>query len=58
MYLCRDLMDASLPQIGQAFGGRDHSTVIHACEKIAKEEEKDVGLRTDIKRIKERLERA
>ncbi|MBR2214317.1 MAG: chromosomal replication initiator protein DnaA [Selenomonadaceae bacterium] len=58
MYLCRELMDASLPQIGQAFGGRDHSTVIHACEKIAKEQEKDRGLQADISKIKERLERA
>ena len=58
MYLCRELMDASLPQIGQAFGGRDHSTVIHACEKIAKEQEKDRGLQDDISKIKERLERA
>ncbi len=34
MYLARELTDASLPQIGREFGGRDHSTVIHACNKI------------------------
>lgn len=34
MYLCRNLTDFSLPQIGEAFGGRDHTTVLHACEKI------------------------
>jgi len=33
MYLARELTDASLPQIGEEFGGRDHSTVIHAYER-------------------------
>ena len=36
MYLCRELTDESLPKIGRAFGGRDHSTVMHATSKIAK----------------------
>jgi chromosomal replication initiator protein len=35
MYLCRELTDLSLPKIGQAFGGRDHTTVIHANQKIS-----------------------
>ena len=43
MYLCRSLTDHSLKSIGESFGGRDHSTVIHACnlitEKISKEPE-------------------
>ncbi len=34
MYLCRELTDMSLPKIGQKFGGRDHSTVLHAVRKI------------------------
>jgi chromosomal replication initiator protein len=34
MYLCRDLTEASLPLIGTRFGGRDHSTVVYAVNKI------------------------
>jgi chromosomal replication initiator protein len=34
MFLCREIVKASLPDIGEGFGGKDHSTVIHACEKI------------------------
>ncbi len=36
MFLTRELTDMSLPQIGQAFGGRDHSTVLHACNTVDK----------------------
>jgi len=45
MYLCRKIMDKSLPDVGKFFGGRDHSTVIHSCEKIANELEIDEKLR-------------
>jgi chromosomal replication initiator protein len=34
MYLCRELTDLSLPKIGQQFGGRDHTTVMHADRKV------------------------
>jgi chromosomal replication initiator protein len=37
MYLCRELTDLSLPKIGERFGGRDHSTVVHSANKIRKD---------------------
>ena len=37
MFLCREIANMSYPQIGVDFGGRDHSTVMHACRKIEKE---------------------
>ncbi|MCL6106668.1 MAG: chromosomal replication initiator protein DnaA [Actinobacteria bacterium] len=47
MYLCRELTDSSLPHIGRKFGGRDHSTVLYAINKIAKliKEEREVYTR-------------
>ncbi|NPV70004.1 MAG: chromosomal replication initiator protein DnaA [Firmicutes bacterium] len=44
MYLTRELTNASLPRIGDAFGGRDHTTVIHACDKISRIIQTDQGL--------------
>ena len=37
MYLCRNVANMSLPQIGKDFGKRDHTTVMHACNKIEKD---------------------
>ena len=37
MYLCREMTDLSLPKIGSLFGGRDHTTVMHAYRKIDKQ---------------------
>jgi chromosomal replication initiator protein len=42
MFLCRRLTDASLPEIGHAFGGRDHTTVMHAVGKIEREMAQDL----------------
>lgn len=55
MYLCRELTDSSLPRIGDKFGGRDHTTVIHAINKIAKliKEEREVF--TMVQQITSRL---
>lgn len=51
MYLVRELTDLSLPKIGESFGGRDHTTVIHAHEKIATEKENDDNLSSVIKEL-------
>lgn len=53
MYLCRDMTDHSLPQIGEAFGGRSHTTVLHGCNKIAEEMADDPALATRIEHIRE-----
>jgi len=47
MALSKDLTNKSLPEIGKAFGGRDHTTVIHACKKIAELKESDFGMAED-----------
>ncbi len=41
MYLVRELTGLSLPEIGEQFGGRDHTTILHACDKIRKDIKKD-----------------
>lgn len=55
MYLARELTDFSLPKIGDEFGGRDHTTVIHAHDKIANELKTDFTLRQTIEALKEKL---
>ncbi len=55
MYLCRDVANMSLPKIGFEFGKRDHSTVIHACNKISKNIEEDSELNKKIEEIKKIL---
>lgn len=55
MYICRELTDLSLPKIGEEFGGRDHTTVIHAYDKISTNLTKDPQLETILKTIIERL---
>ncbi len=48
MSLARDLTHHSLPEIGEAFGGRDHTTVLHACRTIADLRSKDAQLNNDV----------
>ncbi|MBI2062235.1 MAG: chromosomal replication initiator protein DnaA [Candidatus Yanofskybacteria bacterium] len=55
MYLLREETKLSFPEIGQKLGGRDHSTVIHACEKIKNEVSVDEPLKQELILIKERV---
>ncbi|MCU4691593.1 chromosomal replication initiator protein DnaA [Limosilactobacillus reuteri] len=55
MYLSRELTDSSLPKIGNEFGGKDHTTVLHAIDKIEAELKKDTDLQNDITKLKAKL---
>jgi chromosomal replication initiator protein len=55
MYLSRELTDFSLPKIGEEFGGRDHTTVIHAHEKISKLIQSDAQFQKQLNEINELL---
>ncbi len=52
MYLCREMTDLSLPKIGEVFGGRDHTTVLYACDKIATEIQKNISLKETLDLLK------
>ena len=55
MYLIREETASSLPAIGQAFGGRDHTTVLHSFEKISTESKEDQRLQADLRKLRELL---
>ncbi|MEZ0537080.1 chromosomal replication initiator protein DnaA [Caldicellulosiruptoraceae bacterium PP1] len=55
MYISREITNVSLPKIGEAFGGKDHTTVLHACEKIKELINKDSNLRNAVETIKKRI---
>jgi chromosomal replication initiator protein len=55
MYLSREMTDASLPKIGEEFGGRDHTTVIHACDKIAEDMRHDPSFAATVEQIITRI---
>jgi chromosomal replication initiator protein len=56
MYLTRELLSTQLVEIGNAFGGRDHSTVIHSLEKVQQTITEDPGLKSRINRLRNHLE--
>ena len=52
MYLCRVIGDITYPKIGEAFGGKDHSTVMHACRKIEKEIKEKTNTKLIVESVK------
>lgn len=56
MYLCREFTDLSLPKIGESFGGRDHTTVLHACDKINNEMKTNQNLAEEIRELKQQIQ--
>ena len=52
MFLCKDITSFSYPEIGKAFGGKDHTTVMHAVKKIVSLSGKDLQLQNKIKSLK------
>jgi len=56
MYLARELLATQLVEIGNAFGGRDHSTVIHSLEKVQQDVTQDADLKSRINRVRNSLE--
>ncbi|HAT55428.1 MAG TPA: chromosomal replication initiator protein DnaA [Lactobacillus sp.] len=57
MYLARELTNSSLPKIGKAFGGKDHTTVLHSCDKIAESLANDAKLAENIQQLKIEIQR-
>lgn len=55
MYISRKLTSASFPEIGNKFGGKDHSTIIHAIKKIEQKMEEDIQLKTTIERLMDNM---
>ena len=51
MYISRKLTSSSFPEIGSKFGGKDHSTIIHAIKKIEKKMEEDMHLRSTVEKL-------
>ena len=55
MYLIREELQSPFSTIGRYFGGRDHTTTMHACDKISKEIAKNIQLREEIRAIREQV---
>ena len=55
IYLCRDLTKCSYPEIGEKFGGKDHSTIIHSVKKIEKQLAADHELKHTLDTLKRTL---
>jgi chromosomal replication initiator protein len=55
MYLMRQHTDLSLPRIGEEFGGKDHTTVMYSCDKIAQMRETDPALDRKLRQLSDRI---
>lgn len=55
MYLCRELSNTSFPEIGQHFGGRDHSTVINACKRVVATQKQEPEMNKIIEQLREHI---
>ena len=55
MFLARELLGLQLVEIGQAFGGRDHSTVIHSLERVSEEMRENAEFRNRVEKVRESL---
>ena len=55
MYLCRELTECSFPEIGEKFGGKDHTTIMYACRKIKERREKDKNFNKEIEEIIQKI---
>ena len=55
MYLCRSLTDTSLPRLGEAFGGRDHSTIMHGCARVKDQMAADPSFRAAVESLGDSL---
>jgi chromosomal replication initiator protein len=58
MYLARELTDSSLPRIGDEFGGRDHTTVMHACDRVRQEIQRDPHLAATVNALVQHFQRS
>ena len=56
MYLAKLLTQRSLPEIGRRFGNRDHTTVMHACSRVAELMTRDAGFSEDVELLRRMLE--
>jgi chromosomal replication initiator protein len=56
MYLAKQLTSRSLPEIGRRFGGRDHTTVMHAVSRVAELMQHDTGFAEDVELLRRMLE--
>ena len=51
MYLCRHVANASFPEVGKAFGGKDHTTVLHACRQVEERRQADMKLDAEVEAL-------